>query len=958
MNTSSLIRSIIAATVLCAAADTLQAEIPAADMQKMEQAAPAQATVKPQKPRKLLVYTFSQGYRHTAIERATAALQILAKKTGAFEPTFSADSSVFAPASLKQFDGILFNNTTWLTLADPVLRKSIMDFAQNGGGIMGIHAAVDNFYSWPEAQEMFGGWFDGHPWTGDGTWAVVLEDPGHTLMKSFEGKNFSIHDELYRIAPVKLRKNCRVLMRIDATDPHNRTAKGMRPADRDLPVSWIRTFGKGRVFYCSLGHNDEVYWNPAVLQHYLDGIQYALGDLQADATPRPFDAMIMLNMDSLRLSLGQIVQYEAGQGRQPMMVFEDIVRRAGNDVAVRTKIEQAMLATLQGKISDEGRRFLCTRLAEFGTEASVPVLAAMLKQPEAFAMAKYALAAIPGPASEKVLLDALDNASGAQLVALENTMGSRHIGSAVPRLQSLLTSPDQNVATIAAVSLGEIGTVQALDVLKAARPATAGAVQQAVLEATAVAAGKVAGQGEREKAIAAFRGLLSDDVAAPVRIRAVRGIISSGEPGLQDFVMEVMAGKDEPARTTVLQAVGQISDGETVGKVAAMLPRLPDGEKVRLLAALAKHADLSTREAVTGVLKDKSADVRMAAFRTLGVIGTAGSVRTLAAAAVATKGEEQRVARESLASLTAPGTDDTLVVLLRGTQTDLKAEAVRAMRERRVPTSAGPLLTALRESSPKVRQEAALALRLIAEEDDIAAMITALETEKTEGVRKELENSIVAAGLRISEPAQRDPLVRAALASAKIRENKASFIRILGRIGTSQGLTTIAPYLKDRDKDVMLAAVRALSEWPSAAAYTDLHALATTATDRTVRTLAVRGLVRMTGMDTALTHDGTLARYREAFALTADPEEKKQLLALVGSSPSLAAFDAAADGLKEPALKADAEVTVVTIGEAIVRSQYAAIAPVIEQLRSSANPMVQEKVKYLLNRIARLKKAK
>ncbi|NTU50822.1 MAG: ThuA domain-containing protein, partial [Candidatus Aminicenantes bacterium] len=173
----------ITAVLLLTTAGILQAQIPVVDLQRMEAAAPARATVEPAKPRKLLVFTLSQGYQHTSIERATATLKILAKKTGAFEPTFSADTTIFLPASLKQFDGILFNNTTWLSLSDPAVRKSIMDFARNGGGIMGIHAAVDNFYSWPEAQEMFGGWFDGHPWTGDGTWAVVLEDPDHPLMK-------------------------------------------------------------------------------------------------------------------------------------------------------------------------------------------------------------------------------------------------------------------------------------------------------------------------------------------------------------------------------------------------------------------------------------------------------------------------------------------------------------------------------------------------------------------------------------------------------------------------------------------------------------------------------------------------------------------------------------------------------------------------------------------------------
>jgi len=55
--------------------------------------------------------------------------------------------------------------------------------------------------------------------------------------------------------------------------------------DSLYPVSWISTFGKGRTFYCSLGHRQEIYWNPTILKHYLAGIQYALGDLEADATP-------------------------------------------------------------------------------------------------------------------------------------------------------------------------------------------------------------------------------------------------------------------------------------------------------------------------------------------------------------------------------------------------------------------------------------------------------------------------------------------------------------------------------------------------------------------------------------------------------------------------------------------------------------------------------------------------
>jgi uncharacterized protein len=85
-----------------------------------------------------------------------------------------------------------------------------------------------------------------------------------------------------------LRADHRVLMGLDMKGEQNRGAAGVRNSDKDIPISWLGTWGKGRVFYCSLGHNREVYWNPAVVGHYLAGIQYALGDLKADATPVPF----------------------------------------------------------------------------------------------------------------------------------------------------------------------------------------------------------------------------------------------------------------------------------------------------------------------------------------------------------------------------------------------------------------------------------------------------------------------------------------------------------------------------------------------------------------------------------------------------------------------------------------------------------------------------------------------
>ncbi|MCH6256298.1 ThuA domain-containing protein [Puniceicoccaceae bacterium K14] len=55
--------------------------------------------------------------------------------------------------------------------------------------------------------------------------------------------------------------------------------------DDDYAVSWVQSVGKGRIFYSSLGHRHDIFTNSLILNHYLAGIQFAVGDLEADTTP-------------------------------------------------------------------------------------------------------------------------------------------------------------------------------------------------------------------------------------------------------------------------------------------------------------------------------------------------------------------------------------------------------------------------------------------------------------------------------------------------------------------------------------------------------------------------------------------------------------------------------------------------------------------------------------------------
>ncbi len=264
-------------------------ELSAAERQGIEAAVPAAARVKPAKPRRILVFWRCEGFFHgSGIAGGNLSIERMAAKTGAFSADFSIDYSAFDAANLARYDAIVLNNTTQLALPDEAKKQALLEFVRGGKGIVGIHAATDNFYKWPEAAAMMGGLFAGHPWGGGGTWAVKIDEPGHVLNRAFGGQGYKLKDEIYQFKDPYTRADRRVLLSLDLADPETAkpAEKGAR-ADRDYAISWIRQEGKGRVFYCSHGHAANVFAFAPVVQHFLDGIQYAIGDLAADATPKP-----------------------------------------------------------------------------------------------------------------------------------------------------------------------------------------------------------------------------------------------------------------------------------------------------------------------------------------------------------------------------------------------------------------------------------------------------------------------------------------------------------------------------------------------------------------------------------------------------------------------------------------------------------------------------------------------
>lgn len=256
---------------------------------------------KPAKPRTLLVFSLTRGFKHASIKTGNIMMPIMAEKTGAFKAVVSNDLSNFEPENIKKFDAICFLNTTLevftpakgalakmsdaekkeATEREARLKKSLMAFIKSGKGFVGIHAASDTFYKWPEYGEMLGGYFDGHPWRANTPVSIKVEngEEKHTCCAHLQGKNLEFKEEIYQFKAPYDPKKLHILLRLD---PDKMDLSIGKRSDKDYAVSWIKHHGKGRVFYCSLGHNHHIYQNIQVLQHYLSGIQWALGDLDVD----------------------------------------------------------------------------------------------------------------------------------------------------------------------------------------------------------------------------------------------------------------------------------------------------------------------------------------------------------------------------------------------------------------------------------------------------------------------------------------------------------------------------------------------------------------------------------------------------------------------------------------------------------------------------------------------------
>lgn len=233
-----------------------------------------------------LFLTQSVGFKHGSVNRpegqlapAEIALTQLGQQSGLFDVHCTQDAAAdFSKDNLQRYQLVMFYTTGTLPIAAADLDYFFQEWLPNGGAFAGFHSATDTFGAYQPYWDMVGGTFDGHPWNASETVTIAVHEPSHPAMIPF-GTEFQIRDEIYQYSHFQPEK-VRVLMSLNM-------AKCPTKKPYHVPVSWVKQYGKGRVFYTNLGHNEATWANPAVLAHMAGGLKWALGRIPGDATPNP-----------------------------------------------------------------------------------------------------------------------------------------------------------------------------------------------------------------------------------------------------------------------------------------------------------------------------------------------------------------------------------------------------------------------------------------------------------------------------------------------------------------------------------------------------------------------------------------------------------------------------------------------------------------------------------------------
>ncbi len=659
------------------------------------------------------------------------------------------------------------------------------------------------------------------------------------------------------------------------------------------------------------------------------------------------EAYAAVDINTFDQLLDKAKTYDYGKSRADLIKIDNMIVEASGKPEVK-EIEKRLDAFLKTDATYAAKDFVCRKLSITGTEASVPALAPMLTDQRYSDMARYALERIPGATVDKALREALPKAAGKAKTGIINTIGVRGDKEAVGLLSGLISDSNEAVAIAAVAALGRINDPAATETLARAKDKTKGALRTQVLDAYLRCADCHAAKGQKDAASAIYKQLYDPNEPLMIRIAALRGMIITAGDKTSEMVVEALKSEEPAIQTAAIQTLRDVAKTEVVKAAAAELPNLGTVQQEQMLTALADCGDRAALPTILTAVKSNDYGVRVAALKALGSLGDVSTVEVLVQTAATKRGAEQKAAQESLYRLGGEDIDKAIIGKIPDAEPKSKVELVISCDQRNITAAVPVLMKAVQDSDGRVRAEAIKALRTVAGPQDLAGLID-LQLAASGGDRNELEKTVVTVAGKIPEGKGRAEKVLAALPAAKDVDARCSLLSVLGKIGDPAGLPVLREALSDKDEKVKEAGVRGLSDWPSPAPAAELLKIARESKNEVQKTLALRGYIRLIGLEGDKSAEEIIKMYQEAMALAPGPAEKRMVLSGLANVNSFEALQMAGGYLDDSELKQEAEAAVVKIAASTIRRHSGETKELLRKvLAGTASETVRDEAQRLL----------
>jgi len=423
------------------------------------------------------------------------------------------------------------------------------------------------------------------------------------------------------------------------------------------------------------------------------------------------------------------------------------------------------------------------------------------------------------------------------------------------------------------------------------------------------------------------------------------------------IVLDILKSGDQEMQAVAIAMVKEMPGTEVTKALAKELPNLSATSQVQLLSALGDRGDAAALPAVVTAVKAKNESVRIAALKAVGQLGNASSVSLLAQTAAATRGAEQKAARESLYRLRGPKVDGAVLAGITKAEPKTKVELIKSAGERNISAVVSTLLKTAKDSDRKVRVESFKVLKVVAGPEHLPALVELLLNLRSSSEANEARKMVAAVAHKIEDKDRQAEAGLAVLPSVKDVKKQCSLLSVLGKIGDSSALPRLVEALNSDNIERRGAAIRALAEWPTSEPAAEMLKAAQSSEDKAHRILALRGSIRLLGLDSNRAPEETIEMYKKAMTLAPDEIEKRRVLSGLANTKSLGALQIAADYLQDKTLFKEAEFAVVKIAEGIYENFPQQTMDVLEKiLKTSKNDTLRQQAEKIINNIEGLDK--